>query len=278
MLTPIILGGKGNLGCQLQKVFPNSIVWDKEDIDATNFELLREKITSIKSNIGLVINCIAYNDVDKAETSQEAAFLLNSELPKQVAKITKELSMPLVHFSTGYVFSGNKNEYVETDLPDPVSVYGSSKAKGEKLAIENNPNTYIIRTNALFGPKGKSDNAKKSMVDAMLEIGIKNKTMKGVTDEYNSFTYTKDLAEKTFELVSNKLPFGIYHITNSNSGSWYDLAVEIFKIKNIDIDITPIPGRDYPRPASRPTHAILKNTKLQELRPWQQALKEYLSL
>jgi dTDP-4-dehydrorhamnose reductase len=277
MTTPLILGGQGNLGCQLQKVFPNSLVWDKDDIDATDFVLLREKITAIKSDISLVINCIAYNDVDKAESNPDIASLLNSELPKKLAEITRDLNLPLIHFSTGYIFSGSKNDYEESDQPDPISVYGKSKAEGEKLVLNTNPQSYIIRTNALFGPKGSSGNAKKSMVDAMLEIGVQNKTLKGVADEYNSFTYTKDLAEKTFELVSSKLPFGIYHIINSGSGSWYDLAVEIFKIKNIDINIIKIPGTDYPRPAKRPAHAILKNTKLSQLRPWQEALREYLS-
>lgn len=285
----LILGGAGNLGSFLTKTFPEVISYDKEDLDVTNFELVKAELKKLAPELKLIVNCVAYNDVDGAEENKEAAVLLNVKVPENLARITKELNIPFVHFSTGYVFDGSKLEYEETDTPSPQSVYAQSKAEGESAVLKENSNSYIVRVNALFGYQGTSEKAKPSVVDIMYRIGKEKKFLKGITDEVNSFTYIPDLAASLKNIIDNNLPYGIYHIVNSGQGSWYDLAKQIFvsagwqvNEKNEPsseekvINIEKIVGSQYPRPAKRPAYAVLKNTKLPKLRPWQEALSEYL--
>ena len=286
----LILGGRGNLGSQLAKALPDSLVWDREEIDVTEKSTLEEKIKNIADEISTVINCVAYNDVDGAESNREIAFILNAELPKNLAKICKELNLLLVHYSTGYVFSGNKESYIETDTPDPISVYAESKAEGEKAIIGNADKFYIIRTNVLFGPVGESPNVKPSVVDIMRKRGTDSLALKGIVDERASFTYTPDLAHATKELLDSGRPYGIYHLTNEGSGTWYDLACEIFKrlgykvlespstatVTGKYIVISKVPGSEFPRPAKRPKSSVLENSKAPKLRDWRDALAEYV--
>src|SRR3989338_3394981 len=135
MTRMLILGGQGNLGAQIATLTPDSIILDREHIDATDFPQLRRKISDIAPDFDILINCIAYNDVDGSENKADFANLLNAELPKQLAEITNDLDKILVHYSTAYVFSGKKKSYAEEDVPDPVSVYGASKAEGEKNSL-----------------------------------------------------------------------------------------------------------------------------------------------
>ena len=274
----LILGANGNLGSQLLQLMPDSFGWDKKDADVTDFDAFSAKFNSIAAQIDTVINCVAYNDVDGAENQKDLAFKLNAEFPRLLATLTNQHGITLVHYSTGYVFSGHKPTYVETDTPDPISVYGASKAQGEKYIEESTDTFYIIRTNILFGPKGKSEISKPSVVDIMRERGMKDRGLKGVTDEVASFTYTPDLAAATKELVFGEYPFGIYHLINEGSGSWYELAKEIFKIIGEEIIITPVESSEFKRAARRPRSSVLINTKLPNLRPWQDALREYLKL
>jgi dTDP-4-dehydrorhamnose reductase len=271
----LILGYKGMLGGELMKVFGNEAVgWDREDIDATATEDLRLKIKDLSP--GIVINCVAYNDVDGAEQNQDSAFKLNSDVPENLAKICKELGIILVHFSTNYVFDGQKGEYAETDAPSPLSVYAKSKYQGELAVQKNCEKFYLIRTAVLFGPKGQSEKSKKSFVDIMLGLALKESQVKVINDEINSFTYAVDLAQAVKLLLVQDRPFGIYHLTNSGLASWYDLAKEIFKIKNIKIELLPVLSSEFPRKAIRPKKSVLLNTKFLALRPWQEALSDFL--
>ncbi len=289
MNNVLILGANGNLGCQLQKLLPTATAWDRSDVDLTDFENAKEKIKTLQG-LEAIINCVAYNDVDGAETNKDIAKKLNVEVPKMLAGLCAELQIPLVHFSTGYVFSGSKQSYEENDQPDPISVYGKTKADGEYAISETTSQYYIIRTNLLFGPKGQSEASKRSVVDVMLEIGATAHHLKGITDEISSFTYTPDLAKATLELMQSHKPAGIYHLINEGVGSWYDLAVEIFTCLGWNITEIPLPepkekliaiekvtSDTFQRAAKRPTHAVLKNTKLPHLRSWQEALKDYLT-
>ncbi len=264
------------LGGQLIKVFGSSAVgWDRRDADVTQAESLKLKVESLKPSV--ILNCVAYNDVDGAETHQGNAYKINSEAVGNLAAITRQLDIPLAHFSTNYVFNGAKGEYLESDPPDPISVYAQSKYQGELAIAANCEKFYIIRAAVLFGPKGESRLSKKSFVDLMLDLSKKNDTIKAVSDEVYSLTYAPDLALAVKGLLQNHRPFGIYHITNSGSSSWYDFAKEIFAIQHDGIKVVPVPSSEFPRTAKRPAHAVLLNSKLPKLRPWQEALKEYLS-
>ena len=206
----------------------------------------------------------------------QQALALNAEFPGLLAQFARELDVPLVHYSTNYVFDGTRGEYVESDSPSPLSVYGQSKWGGEQRVAEAEGQWYVIRTAVIFGPKGASDLSKKSFVDLMRDLSATRDTIQAVSDEINSITYAPDLAAATFSLLDRRSDPGIYHVTNGGSASWFDLAGEIFRILDRDINLVPVPANHFPRKATRPRKAILRTTKLPPLRSWQDALAEFL--
>lgn len=266
------------LGSSLGKVFPDAIGFSRSDFDATNYQALLEYITAAvkKNNISTVINCLAYNNVDGAETYQHEAWTINAELPGEIAKICESLGLPLVHFSTNYVFDGRQELYDESSSPHPLSYYGQTKYAGELAVRQYARQSYIIRTSVLFGRLGSSSSSKKSFVDLMLDLSQKNATIKAVNDEVNSITFVDDLARFTTLVITTLPAFGIYHGVNAGHGSWFDLAQEIFTITNKKVTLVPVPAREFVRAAVRPQRAVLSNTKLPPLRPWQEALREFL--
>jgi len=273
----LILGCKGTLGGQLMKLYPEATGWDREDVDVLDFPSLRARVASLSSAPDAVINCVAFNDVDGAEDRPHQAYALNAEFPGRLAQFTGELGIPLVHYSSNYVFDGARGEYVETDQPAPLSAYGRSKRGGEERVAEAAAHGYIVRTAVIFGPKGESDLSKKSFVDLMRDLSAKRDTIEAVSDEINSVTYAPDLAAGTRTLLERLPEPGIYHLTNRGSASWFDLAGEIFRIAGNTVRLVPVPSTRFPRKALRPAKAILHNTRLPQLRPWQEALAEFLS-
>jgi dTDP-4-dehydrorhamnose reductase len=274
----LILGCKGTLGSQLMKLYPEAIGWDREDIDVLDFPVLRARVASLEVVPDAIVNCVAFNDVDGAEERPEPAFGLNTEFPGTLARFAGELGIPLVHYSTNYVFDGVRGEYAEADSPAPLSVYGRSKWGGELRVTEAGEQGYIVRTAVIFGPKGASDLSKKSFVDLMRDLSATRDTIQAVDDEVNSVTYAADLAAATVGLLDRLPAPGIYHVTNSGAASWFDLAREIFRLTGKNINLLPVPSTHFPRKALRPAKAILRNTKLPPLRTWQEALAEFLQL
>jgi dTDP-4-dehydrorhamnose reductase len=184
----------------------------------------------------------------------------------------------LVHYSTDYVFKGDKKRgYREDDRPDPQSAYALSKYLGEQAVQENADNFYLIRLSRLFGRPAASQGAKKSFVQIMLELAQTKPEVNAVDEELDCPTYAPDLARRTREIIDQRKPLGIYHVTNSGGCTWYDFAREIFTSKNISVKLNPVPASFFPRPAVRPKYSILLNTKLPSMRSWQEALKEFIS-
>lgn len=274
-MIPLILGAKGLVGSELLRQIPSSIGWDREDVDVTNFELLKNKILSLDPKPSVVINCVAYNDVDGAETNVEVAHLLNSEVPKQLSMIANELNIPLVHFSTGYVFNGEQLGYKESDLPDPISVYAKSKLAGEQEVLQSCEKGYVIRTNSVFGQAGTSAMSKASFIDKVIEKAKTTNELTLVDDEILSVAYTPDLVKFVITVINEGYPKGVYHAVNEGYGSWYDIAEFIFKDRP-EIILKHAKGTDFPRPAKRPKHSVLLNTKLPKQKPWQEAVTEYI--
>ena len=273
----LILGCKGTLGGQLMKLYPEATGWDREDVDVLDMPALRARVAALGFLPDAVVNCVAFNDVDGAEDRPRQALALNTEFPGALAGFTRELAVPLVHYSTNYVFDGIQGEYVETDLPAPLSVYGDSKWGGEQRITADGGQCYIVRTAVIFGPKGESDLSKKSFVDLMRDLSATRDTIQAVADEINSVTYAPDLAAATRDLLNARPLPGIYHVTNSGGASWFDLAGEIFRITGRKVNLLPVPSTHFPRKARRPPKAILHNTKLAPVRPWQEALAEFLN-
>lgn len=283
MQTLLIIGAKGMLGQELVQVFSDSyhvIGWDREDIDATDAGECREKIGELRPDI--IINAAAYNAVDKAEEEAEAATLahkLNAKAPGQLAQLAKELGALFVHYSSDYVFAGDTEEgYAEDAQTNPLNVYGKSKAAGEQAVIEHGEKYYIIRLSKLFGKPATSEAAKKSFVDVMLYLATDGGKdhLDLVDEEDSSPTYAPDLAQFTRNLIEDTVEYGIYHGVNSGHCTWYEFAKEVFAIRNIEMSTSPVGMDAFPRPAKRPKHSVLLNTKRAKQRSWQEALKEYL--
>lgn len=272
----LILGAKGMLGQEFLRVLKKQDVtgWDRDELDITDETAVNSKLSGLKPD--LVINCSAYNAVDKAEEDRQAAESVNGTAVGYLAKTCASLDVPLVHFSSNYVFDGNNPEgYNEDDTPRPLSNYGQSKLLGEIELQRNTEKYYLIRSAWLFGKPG---GGKKSFVDLMLDLDSKDQPIDAIEDEFGNPTYVKDLAGAVVALVETKKPFGIYHLVNTGSCSWYDLAKEIFIIKNIVVQLNSIRVEEYikKRKALRPKFGVLNNTKFIQLRPWTEALREYL--
>ena len=271
-----MLGAKGTLGGQLMRLYPEAIGWDREDVDVLDPAALRSRLDGLGFVPLAVLNCVAFNDVDGAEDHPERAFALNAEFPGRLAQWTREKGVPLVHYSTNYVFDGARGEYRESDAPSPLSAYGMSKWRGEQLVAGNGGQWYVLRTAVIFGPKGASELSKKSFVDLMVDLATKRDSIEAVADEVNSVTYAVDLAAGTRALLEAAPPAGIYHVTNRGEASWYDFAREIYRITGKSTTVLPVPSTRFPRKAKRPPRAILLNTQLPPMRSWQDALADFL--
>jgi len=258
------------------KLYPRAVGWDRADIDVLDYPSLRAKIGSLGFTPDAIVNCVAFNDVDGAELRPAQAFSLNGDFVAELAGYAKEMRVPLVHYSTNYVFDGVQGEYAEADDPAPLSVYGRSKLRGEQMAAASGAWCYVVRTAVIFGPQGSSGLSKKSFVDIMLDLSAKRDSIQVVSDEINSLTYAPDLAAGTLRLLGALPPPGVFHLTNSGSASWFHFAREVFRIAGKNVAVVPVPSSHFPRPAARPPRAILLNTKLPPLRPWQAALAEFL--
>src|SRR5450759_3488889 len=198
----LVLGAKGTLGGQLMRLVPDATGWDREDVDVLDPSALRARLDGLGFVPDAVVNCVAFNDVDGAEDRPDRAFALNTEFPCRLAQWTKEKGVPLVHYSTNYVFDGALGEYRESDAPAPLSAYGRSKWNGEQQVAEAGGRWYVVRTAVIFGPKGESELSKKSFVDIMLDLVAKRDTIEAVVDEVNSLTYAVDLAAGTRDLLA----------------------------------------------------------------------------
>lgn len=279
----LILGVKGMLGQELARVFGEAgkyevVEWDRDEIDVTDFAEAEKKIKEYAPKI--ILNAVAYNAVDLCEESEEEyakAILLNAEVPKFLARLAKEMNATLVHYSTDYVFDGeNMQGYAEDAEPNPISKYGMSKREGEKNVLAAGGKKYLIRLSKLFGKPAVSANSKKSFFEKMLETAREKSEISVVDDEKSCFTYAPDLAQATKSLIENSAPYGIYHLPNSGGATWYEAAQELFKLAEINTIVKPVSADAFSRSAKRPKYSVLLNTKRTALRPYTEALKEFL--
>lgn len=281
----LIIGSKGMLGQELVAVFSADhevTAWDREEIDITRLRPplagyggQAEKIQNLKPDI--IINAAAYNNVDGAESEPEIARAVNGHAVGNLAAICRELNILMVHYSSEYVFDGEKQEgYIETDQPNPLSAYGASKFLGERELQKNTDKFYLIRLSRLFGREPKGTQAKKSFVSLMLDLAKRQAQIDAVNEEVSCPTYALDIAKRTRDIIEQNLPYGIYHSPNRGAATWHGFAAEIFKIRKINVKLNPVPASYFPRPAQRPRYGILLNTKLPPMRPWQEALREFL--
>jgi dTDP-4-dehydrorhamnose reductase len=280
----LILGASGNLGTQLKLVYKEeeTIAWDRSDFDFLDFKTLKQKLETLSPS--LIINAAAYNAVDKCEEDKKEtalAWQLNRDLPAVLADYCLEKSIPLLHYSTDYVFGGDgrlSSAYTEISRPQPLNVYGQTKLGGEQEIARRalkGLRYYIVRTSKLFGPKGENPYAKASFFDLMLGLTEKQKELRVVDGEISCFTYTPDLAAASKLLLDDQSARGVYHLVNSGPVTWYEALKYFFEIAQIKTEIKAILSEKWPRPAARPNYSVLDNTRRPKLRSWQEALLEY---
>ncbi len=292
------------------------VAWDRDDIDITSEKQVIAKVTKLKPAIiinATGYNAVDKCEEDKKE--YELAKKLNGKAPGYLAKVAKKIKAVFVNYSSDYVFDGEPEipeptgcthscgscslhtDFVpastrgddrssmrgwpqigfdEEAKTNPISNYGKSKVLGEKEVQKNTKNFYIIRPSKIFGKPAQAENAKRSFFDVMLEAGKKNKMVKAVDEETSCFTYAPDLAKKTKEIVEAEKPFGIYHIVNGDPCTWYEAVLELYQQAKLKTKVIPVDGAEFPRPAKRPYYSVLLNTKLNPLRSYKDALKEYL--
>ena len=281
----LVIGSQGMLGRDLVNRFSNFsdskfpcievVAANHEHIDITHGPNTSTFIAQIKPDV--IVNCVAFTDVDACETRISDAFAVNANGAKNVASAGKETGAKIIHISTDYVFDGTKNEsYIETDKPNPLSIYGKSKLEGELAIQEISDNYAIIRTAWLYGLY------KKNFVTTMLNLGRKNRSVSVVTDQCGCPTYTADLSYAIWNIISLDLR-GLYHVTNDGTCSRYEWAKKIFALTGDQVSVLPVKTADYKRAATVPQNSSLNCTKYtmgsgHKMRPWQDALEEYLRL
>lgn len=283
MRTVLILGAKGMLGQALVRCYGEDegyrvIGWDIEDIDVTDFSEVEQKIRRIAPAV--ILNAIAYNAVDQCEENDEEyrkARLLNAEVPGFLARLAQDMQAAFIHYSTDYVFDGESEVgYAEDALPHPLSRYGQSKREGEERVMAVGGVFYVIRLSKLFGKPASSSAGKKSFFEKMLEVAEGKDEVSVVDGEKSRFTYAPDLALATKVLEQHVAPYGVYHLVNEGAATWYEAAQELFRLAGVSVAVKPVAPEAFPRPARRPRCSELLNTKFIPLRPYTEALEEFL--
>lgn len=281
----LVIGSQGMLGRDLASRLPNLssskfphievIAANHGHVDITNGSNTSAFIARVKPDV--IVNCAAFTNVDACETYISEAFAVNATGAKNIALAGKEEGAKVIHISTDYVFDGTKNEpYLETDQPNPLSVYGKSKLGGELAIQEISDNYAIIRTAWLYGPY------KKNFVTTMLTLGRENHSVSVVTDQWGCPTYTADLSYAIWNIISWNLR-GLYHVTNAGTCSRYEWARKIFELTGDRVSVLSMKTTDYKRAAAVPQNSSLNCTKYttasgHKMRPWQEALEEYISI
>jgi dTDP-4-dehydrorhamnose reductase len=275
-MRTLIFGAHGQLGRDLVRVFHAAgevLGYGRHEADITDSTHLYSLVERFAP--GLIINAAAWNDVDGAEDHLEAAFLANESGPRNLAEIALYHQIPVMHFSTDYVFDGRRTTPYPVDAPvAPLGVYGRSKAAGETAVRKANPRHFIVRTAWLFGPGGNN------FVEKMIALARKHGALRVVADEIGAPTHTRDLAEAALRLARTHA-FGTYHMANAGACSRYEFAREIVRLAGLDIPVAPCAAAEFPAKAARPAYSVLATDALTAAtgyapRPWREALADYM--
>ena len=266
MAKILVTGSKGQLGFELTKLAADNsnqfFFTDIEELDITSKDAVIDFCNS--KGIEIIINAAAYTAVDKAETEQSKAELVNSTAVSNLVDACLSQNRILIHVSTDYVFDGKSHiPYKEDDITSPTGVYGKTKLNGEKIILEKLNNAVIIRTSWLYSSHGNN------FVKTMIRVGKEQGKLRVITDQVGTPTYALDLASAILaitEQIKVKTPdkTEIYHYSNEGVASWYDFAKAIIEISDIYCNVTPIETYEYPTPAQRPSYSILNKRKIKE--------------
>ena len=248
---------------------------DVDNMDITDAGQVKRVIGGYKPDA--VIHCAAYTEVDAAEDNQELCRKINVDGTRNIAEVCKDIGIPIMYFSTDYIFDGQgENFWKEDDPKKPLNVYGQTKYESELVVQELIEKYFILRISWVFGVNGNN------FIKTMLRVGPQCGEVGVVADQIGSPTYTYDLAKLVIDMIQTD-KYGIYHVTNEGICSWYEFACEIFKQAGLDVKVNPLTTAEYPAKAARPFNSRMSKDKLinagfKMLPSWQDGLKRYLNL
>lgn len=274
-IKSIVNSGKSEIGDDFK--YLKSSKFNYIDIDELDITILKDVIKYVTSgNYDVIINCAAYTNVNGCESNIDTAFKVNSIGPRNLAIAAQKVGAKLIHVSTDYVFEGNGTQpYREWDSKLPQSVYGKTKALGEDYVSDFCTRYFIVRTAWLYGYVGGN------FVKTMIKLAKEKGEVKVVNDQRGNPTNANDLAHHLLKLASTE-EYGIYNCTGKGECSWYEFAKKIIEFAGIDAKVTPCTTKEFPTPARRPEFSSLDNLMLRctigdQMRDWEEALKEYIS-
>jgi dTDP-4-dehydrorhamnose reductase len=278
----VILGAGGRLGAALLREYHDKfdvIGFGHAQLDLAKREQIQEKLSPLKFDI--LINAAAFTNVDLSESKRNEAFAINAEAPRLLAEICRDKNAKLIHFSTDYVFDGEKRQpYIEDDAANPISVYGESKRAGEKLVLQTSDRHLVLRVSWVFGPD------RPSFVDAMITRARDEEKVEAIADKWSTPTYTRDIAEmlpRVFDVDA-----GILHLANSGKCTWQEYAqhalycCQRFGVPLKTKTVGALQLADMKNwVARRPAYSALSTGKYQALtgttpRPWRDAVADYI--
>jgi dTDP-4-dehydrorhamnose reductase len=278
----LLVGATGQLGTDLLRVFQSRgdvvLPLSHAEADVRDLDTLSAAITSCRPDA--VVSTAAFHKVEECEKQPLRAFEVNAVGAANLAHACEQQGCLLVHFSTDYVFGGAKRSpYSETDLPQPLNVYGASKVAGEHLMASACSRHFIVRTCGLYGLAGSSGKG-GNFVENMLKRAAGGGQLRVVDDQMLTPSYTVDVAEAVASLLSTE-QYGLYHISSEGECSWYTFTREIFRQEGLSVDLVPVTTDQFPSPVRRPAYSVLSKRKLKsmaiDMPSWQEGLRRYLT-
>jgi dTDP-4-dehydrorhamnose reductase len=280
-MTWLLLGANGQLGLSLQDVLTHLdisfVATGREEVDITNISDIHNCVEKIRPSV--IVNMAAWTDVEAAESHSVEVFRINAEGAENVAKEAALWDCPLIHISTDYIFDGNQNTpYKVDDQTHPLSVYGASKLRGEKLVQAAHPSgAWILRTAWLYSQYGKN------FAKTIARKGLAGETLSVINDSFGQPTSALELARQIVKLVQHRPPGGIFHATNDGQASWFDFASAIIEPIAEQVTISPVPSSSFQTIARRPQYSILDHSmwtacNITPMSHWEESLKEIREL
>jgi dTDP-4-dehydrorhamnose reductase len=277
----LLFGPTGQVGMQFTRLAAGSfqlVPVDRANCDLTDAAAVRDVVR--KASPDAIVNAAAYTAVDKAESDEATCFAVNAEAPAAMAGAACELGIPLVHYSTDYVFNGQKSgAYEETDATGPLGVYGRSKLLGEQKIAAQGGRFVVLRTSWVYDAVGAN------FLRTMLRVGAERPELRIVSDQVGAPTAARAIADATLRILKKESPpSGVYHMTAAGSTSWFGFAERIFALSDMEKTpkLTPISTAEYPTPAKRPANSVLSNAKFEQafgfrLAPWEVVLGDVMA-
>lgn len=278
----LLIGANGQLGTDLQSLFKVEgipfVPFSHRELDIRDAEAVSRALSENAPDV--VVSTAAFHKVEECEKQPATSFEVNASAVRNLAQECSRRGSVLVHFSTDYVFDGERRApYTEEDLPRPLSVYGESKLAGEHFVAASTQRYFLVRTCGLYGLAGSSGKG-GNFVETMLKKGAQGVPIRVVNDQVLTPTFTRDLAFAVTSLIHTNA-YGLYHVSAEGECSWYDFACAIFDLEKMQVDLKPVATSDYASPVQRPAYSVLSKRKLKSvgitMPDWKDALARYLA-